>query len=69
MLASACPRVSWKCTASAAIGTSAATARSIARALPGVPMPMVSPSETSSQPRPCRRAATRTTSASGTSPW
>jgi mevalonate kinase len=33
--------------ASAGIGTSAATALSIARAFSGVPMPMVSPSEIS----------------------
>ena len=47
MLASAWPYVSWKWTASARIGTSAATARSMAHALPGVPTPMVSPSEIS----------------------
>jgi hypothetical protein len=46
-LASAWPQVSWKCTASAAIGTSPATALQHRRALPGVPTPMVSPSETS----------------------
>ena len=47
MFASACPRVSWKWTASASIGISVATARNIARAFVGVPMPMVSPSEIS----------------------
>jgi hypothetical protein len=39
--------VSWKWIASAGIGTSVATAFSIARAFTGVPTPMVSPSEIS----------------------
>ena len=55
---SAWPRVSWKCTASALIGISSATARSIARAAFGVPAPIVSPSEISWHPS-CRASPIR----------
>lgn len=50
MLASACPYVSWQCTASALAGTSFITLCSIWHMEPGVPMPMVSPKEISQQP-------------------
>jgi len=51
------------------IGTASATARSMARALDGVPTPMVSPREISSQPISASATDTRTTSVSDTSPW
>ena len=69
VFASACPYVSWKCTAIRAVGIPAATsASSSAATRPGVATPIVSPMLSSVQPSAISFAATATTCAGVTSP-
>lgn len=69
VLDSAWPYVSWKWTPMDSVGTAASlSAVSSALTWPGVATPIVSPSDSSSQPMSIRALATFTTCATGTAP-